>query len=76
MTQNLHEMTTRRPYPKEKLGLLIETPAQILNLADYPEQNREDIQVYLHRSIQDSEVSKAEQRTDLKSWLTTNSINA
>lgn len=39
----------RRPFIKEKSGLLIETPSQLLDLRDYPERNREDVLNYIQQ---------------------------
>jgi hypothetical protein len=36
---------------REKSGLLIETPSQSLDLADYPEENRRDIQTYIQNYL-------------------------
>jgi hypothetical protein len=58
--ERVYFLLTRRPYLKEKSGLLIETPSQILNLEDYPEETREDIQVYLRRNLQESGVRSQE----------------
>ncbi|NJK70497.1 MAG: ATP-binding protein [Microcoleus sp. SU_5_3] len=37
----------RRPFVKEKSGLLIEAPSQLLDLRDYPDRNREDVLNYI-----------------------------
>ncbi|MEH2408893.1 ATP-binding protein [Nostoc sp.] len=47
LPDGLYFLLTRRPFLREKSGLLIETPSQSLDLADYPEQNRQDIQAYI-----------------------------
>ncbi|HEY9708867.1 MAG TPA: hypothetical protein V6D48_11745, partial [Oculatellaceae cyanobacterium] len=39
------------PFLREKSGLLIETPSQILDLGDYTEQNREDVQTYIRQYL-------------------------
>ncbi len=36
---------------RDKSGLLIETPSQILDLGKYPEQNREDVQAYIRQYL-------------------------
>ncbi|MTJ47922.1 ATP-binding protein [Dolichospermum sp. UHCC 0259] len=41
----------RRPYQKSHSGLLIEAPSQILDLADYPVENRQDIKAYIQRNL-------------------------
>ncbi|WP_293352302.1 MULTISPECIES: ATP-binding protein [unclassified Microcoleus] len=41
----------RRPFLKEKSGLLIEAPSQLLDLRDYPEQNREDVLNYIQQYL-------------------------
>ncbi|MDB9316327.1 ATP-binding protein [Nodularia spumigena] len=39
----------RRPYQKSHSGLLIEAPSQVLDLADFQEENREDVREFLPR---------------------------
>ncbi|MEA5581653.1 ATP-binding protein [Nodularia harveyana UHCC-0300] len=41
----------RRPYQRSHSGLLIEAPSQVLDLADYPEENREDVREFLRRNL-------------------------
>ncbi|MEG5015474.1 MULTISPECIES: ATP-binding protein [unclassified Microcoleus] len=41
----------RRPFLREKSGLLIETPSQTLDLRDYPAQNREDALNYIQQYL-------------------------
>ncbi len=41
----------RRPFLKEKSGLLIEAPSQLLDLRDYPAQNREDALNYIQQYL-------------------------
>ncbi len=36
---------------RERSRLLIEAPSQVLNLEDYPEQNREDVQAYIRQGL-------------------------
>jgi hypothetical protein len=36
---------------KERSRLLIEAPSQILDLGDYPEQNRDDVQAYIRQCL-------------------------
>ncbi|MEH2202662.1 MAG: ATP-binding protein [Nostoc sp.] len=47
LPDKVYFLLTRRPFLREKSGLLIETPSQSLDLADYPEENRRDIQAYI-----------------------------
>ncbi|BAY20478.1 hypothetical protein NIES2100_02200 [Calothrix sp. NIES-2100] len=51
LPQGVYFLLTRRPFPKEKSGLLIETPTQILDLAAYPEQNRQNVQAYIRQYL-------------------------
>ncbi|MEH2446116.1 MAG: ATP-binding protein [Nostoc sp.] len=51
LPDKVYFLLTRRPFLREKSGLLIETPSQSLDLADYPEQNRQDIQAYIQRYL-------------------------
>ena len=41
----------RRPFVKEKSGLLIEAPSQTLDLRDYPAQNRDDALNYIQKYL-------------------------
>ena len=47
LPEKIYFILTRRPFLSDKSGLLIETPAQVLDLANYPEQNQADIQKYI-----------------------------
>lgn len=44
-------LLTRRPFLRERAGLLIEAPSQVLTLEDYPEQNQEDVQAYIRQCL-------------------------
>ncbi|MFN6535012.1 MAG: AAA family ATPase [Nostoc sp. EkiNYC01] len=55
LPQGVYFLLTRRPFLKTKSGLLIEAPSQVLDLAAYPEQNREDIDAYIRRYINNDE---------------------
>ncbi|MEA5533650.1 ATP-binding protein [Crocosphaera sp. XPORK-15E] len=52
LPQNIYFILTRRPFPRDKSSLLIETPAQTLDLSIYPEQNQLDIQTYLKQHLE------------------------
>lgn len=41
----------RRPYKKSHGGLLIEAPSQVLDLGDFPVENREDVKKYIQRNL-------------------------
>ena len=47
LPEKVYFILSRRPFLTDKSGLLIETPAQSLDLSNYPEQNRADIQEYI-----------------------------
>jgi adenylate kinase family enzyme len=47
LPKNIYFILTRRPFPKDKSSLLIETPSQTLDLSTYPKQNQLDIQNYI-----------------------------
>ena len=47
LPEKVYFILTRRPFLTDKSGLLIETPAQSLDLSNYPEQNRADVQQYI-----------------------------
>ena len=49
LPRGVYFLLTRRPYIKKKSGLLIEAPSQVLDLAEYSEQNREDVQAYIRQ---------------------------
>ena len=51
LPNGVYFLLTRRPNAREKSGLLIETPFQAVSLEEYPEQNREDMQVYIHQVL-------------------------
>ncbi|MDF5738234.1 MULTISPECIES: ATP-binding protein [unclassified Nostoc] len=51
LPDGVYFLLTRRPFLREKSGLLIETPSQSLDLADYPEQNWQDIQAYIQNYL-------------------------
>lgn len=46
LPEKVYFILSRRPFVKDKSGLLIETPSEFLDLSNYPEQNRLDIQKY------------------------------
>jgi len=46
LPEKVYFILSRRPFVKDKSGLLIETPWESLDLSNYPEQNRLDIQKY------------------------------
>lgn len=49
LPDQIYFIFARRPYQKSHSGLLIEAPSQILDLADYPVENREDIKKYIRK---------------------------
>jgi AAA ATPase domain len=53
LSDRTYFILARRPFLREKSGLLIEAPSQTLDLRDYPAQNREDVLNYIqqYRSI-------------------------
>ncbi|RCJ23905.1 hypothetical protein A6S26_20095 [Nostoc sp. ATCC 43529] len=55
LPQGVYFLLTRRPFLKTKSGLLIEAPSQVLDLAAYPEQNREDIESYIRCYVNNDE---------------------
>ncbi len=54
LPNGIYFLLARRPFLREKSGLLIEAPSQLLNLKDYPEENRQDIQDYIQEYIKKS----------------------
>ncbi|WP_254434484.1 ATP-binding protein [Aphanizomenon sp. UHCC 0183] len=51
LPDQIYFIFARRPYQKSHSGLLIEAPSQILDLADYPVENWEDIKAYIQRNL-------------------------
>ncbi|MEH2459450.1 ATP-binding protein [Nostoc sp.] len=54
LPEKVYFILTRRPFLTDKSGLLIETPAQSLDLSNYLEQNRADIQKYIKSYLNES----------------------
>ncbi|MCC5641853.1 ATP-binding protein [Nostoc sp. CHAB 5824] len=55
LPRGVYFLLTRRPYVRKQSGLLIEAPSQILDLAEYPQQNHEDVEAYIRRYVNNSE---------------------
>ncbi|MBN3897327.1 MAG: AAA family ATPase [Nostoc sp. NOS(2021)] len=55
LPRGVYFLLTRRPYVRKQSGLLIEAPSQILDLAEYPQQNREDVGGYIRQYVNNSE---------------------
>jgi len=51
LPQGVYFVLAQRPYLREKSGIFIETPSQILNLAAYPEQSQIDTLVYIRQYL-------------------------
>lgn len=51
LPQRVYFLLARRPFLSEKSSLLIETPAQILDLEAYSEQKQQDVQTYIEQYI-------------------------
>ncbi|GAX39501.1 hypothetical protein NIES4075_04570 [Tolypothrix sp. NIES-4075] len=47
LPNGIYFILTRRPFKREKSGLLIEVPSQILDLSEYSEQNWDDVPSYI-----------------------------
>ncbi|MDZ8023767.1 MAG: ATP-binding protein [Nostoc sp. DedQUE11] len=88
LPDKVYFLLTRRPFLRDKSGLLIETPSQSLDLGDYPEENRRDIQAYIQNYLTPQEIPPTPLfkggnvspllrggRGDLKSWLSNHQIN-
>ena len=54
LPKGIYFLLARRPFLREKSGLLIEAPFQYLNLKDYSKENHQDIQTYIQQYLQDS----------------------
>ncbi|BAY62031.1 hypothetical protein NIES22_20980 [Calothrix brevissima NIES-22] len=66
LPDKVYFLLSRRPFLTEKSGLLIETPFQTLNLAEYPAENQQDIQRYIQQYLN---------YEDIKAWLNHQHIN-
>jgi len=51
LPDKVYFILTRRPFLREKSGLLIEAPFQILDLSAYPEENRQDVRNYINKYL-------------------------
>jgi hypothetical protein len=51
LPHKVYFLLTRRPFVKERSRLLIEAPSQILDLGDYRQQNRDDVQAYIRQCL-------------------------
>ncbi|HBE52099.1 MAG TPA: ATP-binding protein [Cyanobacteria bacterium UBA11369] len=51
LRDRVYFILTRRPFLREKSGLLIETPSQVFDLDAFPQQNREDVQKYINNNL-------------------------
>jgi AAA ATPase domain len=51
LPDKVYFILTRRPFKREKSGLLIETPSQTLDLSEYSEENQRDVQAYIRRDL-------------------------
>jgi hypothetical protein len=47
LPNGIYFILTRRPFKREKSGLLIEVPSQILDLSEYSEQNWDDVPSFI-----------------------------
>jgi hypothetical protein len=66
LPDGIYFLLTRRPFLREKSGLLIETPSQNLYLAEYPEETQQDIQTYIQQYLT---------HENIKAWLNNHQIN-
>lgn len=51
LPERVYFLLARRPFLREKSGLLIESPSQLLDLGNYPEQNQADVRAYIERYL-------------------------
>lgn len=51
LRDRVYFLLSRRPFLREKSGLLIETPSQVFYLDAFPKQNREDVQKYINNNL-------------------------
>ncbi|WP_017721069.1 ATP-binding protein [Kamptonema formosum] len=87
LPERVYFLLARRPFLREKSGLLIESPSQLLDLGNYPEQNQADVRAYIEGYLthpsdpsegtgeENSPLAPALLRGALKSWLTDHYIS-
>jgi hypothetical protein len=81
LPDGVYFLLTRRPFLREKSGLLIETPSQSLDLADYSAETLQDIQTYIQQYLTLSVAVRVASRReglnyeDIKAWLNNHHIN-
>jgi hypothetical protein len=51
LPNRVYFLLSRRPFLREKSGLLIETPSRIFDLDTFPKQNREDVRKYIEKNL-------------------------
>ncbi|MBD1902693.1 ATP-binding protein [Trichocoleus sp. DQ-A3] len=75
LPEKIYFLLARRPFVREKSGLLIETPSQILTLEKYADRNRENVQAYIQQCLPaDGNAIAPEESKNLTSWLNTHQI--
>ncbi|NET73152.1 MAG: ATP-binding protein [Sphaerospermopsis sp. SIO1G2] len=67
LPQGVYFLLSRRPFVTTNSGLLIEAPMQSLNLADYPEENKQDIQTYIQTTLNSQNFFRV--LADFNFWL-------
>lgn len=67
LPKQVYFLLARRPFPRAKSGLLIETPGETLNLEQFPEQNQADARAYIQDYLAIPEVG-----ANIKSWVAQN----
>jgi len=67
LPKQVYFLLARRPFLRAKSGLLIETPAETLNLEQFPEQNQADARAYIEHYLAIPEVG-----ANIKSWVAEN----
>ncbi|MEM1172676.1 MAG: ATP-binding protein, partial [Cyanobacteria bacterium P01_H01_bin.35] len=67
LPKQVYFLLARRPFLRAKSGLLIETPAETLNLEQFPEQNQADARAYIQHYLAIPEVG-----ANIKSWVAEN----
>lgn len=70
LPKQVYFLLARRPFLRAKSGLLIETPAETLNLEEYPEQNQADARAYIEHYLAIPGVGE-----NIKSWVAENDMS-
>ena len=77
LPKGIYFLLSRRPFIREKSGLLIETPWEILDLENYPQENQKDMQTYIQQHLNqfDSHIENRYKKSE-NQWEFIQQLNA